>query len=64
MAQHGSVPAVQAFLVLPGAAAADGGAEVQRDVTEAPNGGKGKEKAEETMQDITNSYGASLGSRT
>ncbi|KAJ7449521.1 hypothetical protein FB451DRAFT_1287192 [Mycena latifolia] len=55
MAQHGSVPDVQAFLVLPGEDAADADTDAEADA-QLPKGGKGKEKAEETMQDITNSY--------
>ncbi|KAJ6530367.1 hypothetical protein DFH09DRAFT_1370743 [Mycena vulgaris] len=51
---HGAVPDVQAFLVLPG----DAAGEAELDVPAEGRKGKGKEKekAEETMQDITNSY--------
>ncbi|KAJ7446893.1 hypothetical protein B0H11DRAFT_2083694 [Mycena galericulata] len=49
MAREGAVPAVHAFLVDEGPAG-EGAAQVRKDK------GKGKEKAEETMQDITNSY--------
>ncbi|KAJ7077914.1 hypothetical protein B0H15DRAFT_861404 [Mycena belliarum] len=51
MVKHGSVPDVHAFLVLP----AEGTAGDVDVVAHVPNG-KGKEKAEDTMQDITNSY--------
>ncbi|KAJ6582546.1 hypothetical protein DFH09DRAFT_1439346 [Mycena vulgaris] len=54
MAQHGAVPDVQAFLVLPGDAA--GEAELDVPAEGRKRKGKDKEKAEETMQDITNSY--------
>ncbi|KAJ6504558.1 hypothetical protein DFH09DRAFT_1439750 [Mycena vulgaris] len=54
MAQHGAVPDVQVFLVLPG----DAAGEEELDVPAEGHKGKGKEKekAEEAMQDITNNY--------
>ncbi|KAJ6485242.1 hypothetical protein DFH09DRAFT_1458075 [Mycena vulgaris] len=51
MAQHGAVPDMQAFLVLP----SDATGEAELDVPAEGRKGKVKEKAE-MMQDITNSY--------